>query len=77
MIYHIKHLVIGGRLTKLTNFDFLQIANFGHFDTFPDEGIGGLVRLKSRLKTISVQLKLKLRAELGKMVCLPQSVFLG
>ena len=35
MIYHIYHLLILGLLTKLTNFAFLQIANFGHFDTFP------------------------------------------
>ena len=42
MIYHIYHLLILGLLTKLTNFAFLQIANFGHFDTFPDGWVAGL-----------------------------------
>ena len=41
MIYHIYHMLILGLLTKLTNFAFLQIANFGHFDTFPDGWVGG------------------------------------
>ena len=31
-----------GLLIKLTNFAFLQIANFGHFDTFPG-WVGGWV----------------------------------
>ena len=38
--YQIYHLVIRGLLTKLTNFAFLQIANFGHFDIFMDGWVG-------------------------------------
>ena len=73
MIYHIYHMVIWGLLTKLTNFAFLQIANFGHFDTCWDGWLGGWVGWKSRLKTISAQLKLKLRAELGNRLSCKQT----
>ena len=56
MIYHIYHLLILGLLTKLTNFAFLQIANFGHFDTFPDGWVGGWlggvkIKIKDHLST--------------------------
>ena len=63
MIYHIYHLVIWGLLTKLTNFAFLQIVNFGYFDICPDGWLGW----KSRSETISAQLKLDFRAELGNI----------
>ena len=49
MIYHINHLLILGLLTKLTNFAFLQIAHFGHFDTFPDGWVGVKIRIKDHL----------------------------
>ena len=50
MIYHIYHLLILGLLTKLTNFAFLQIANFGHFDTFPDGWVGAVkIKIKEHL----------------------------
>ena len=68
MIYHIYHLVIRGLITKLTNFAFLHIANFGHFDTFPDGMVGVWVGWNSILKTMPAKLKLKLRAKLGKIL---------
>ena len=51
-------------LIKLINFAVLGLTSFDHFDTFPG-GWGGCG--KSRLRTISAQLKLELRAELGKI----------
>ena len=36
-------MVIWGLLTKLTNFAFLSLAVFAHFDTFPDGWVGGWV----------------------------------
>ena len=64
-IYHIYHSVIWGLLPKLTNFTFLQRAQFGHFVIFP-------VRWgwKSRLKTISSQLRVILRAQLGNKLAI-------
>ena len=50
IIYHIYHLLILDLLTKLTNFAFLQIANFGHFDTFPDGCVGGRVGIEIKIK---------------------------
>ena len=42
-IYHgnDNDMVIWGLLTKLTNFAFLRLAVFAHFDTFPDGWLGG------------------------------------
>ena len=62
MIYHIYHLLILGLLTKLTNFAFLQIANFGHFDTFPDGWVYGVkIKIKDHLSPA----KAEIRTELG------------
>ena len=58
MIYHIYHLLILGLLTKLTNFAFLQIADFGHFDTFPDGWVGGWVNNKYQLSLVGAQVEL-------------------
>ena len=43
MVMKIYHMVIWGLLTKLTNFAFLSLAVFAHFDTFPDGWVGGWV----------------------------------
>ena len=51
---------------------FLSLAVFRHFDTFPDGWVGGWVvewvGKKSRIKTNSAQLKLKLRLSLAKNI---------
>ena len=61
-------LVIWGLLANLINFSFLCLVVFGRFDTFLDGWwVGGWVGGwgKSRLKTISAQLKLKLGLSLA------------
>ena len=46
----------------LTNFAFLQIANFGHFDTFPDGWVDGVkIKIKDHLSPA----KAGVGAELG------------
>ena len=50
---------------KLITFALLSQAVFDHFGTFPVGWVGGWG--KSRLKTISAQLKLKLGLSLAKM----------
>ena len=64
MIYYIYHLLILDLLTKLTNLAFLEIANFGHFDTFPDgwKVVGVIIKIKDHLSPA----KAEIRAELGK-----------
>ena len=41
MVMQIYDMVICCLLTKLTNFAFLSLAVFAHFDTFPDGWVVG------------------------------------
>ena len=58
MIDRTYHLLILDLLTMLTTFAFLQIANFCHFDTFPDGWVGEVkIKIKDHLNPAEAGVK--------------------